>query len=190
MLRGYGWIALVLCVLLGGAPAWGANPDAPPAGSLFVDPIASAVGDIVLVHLTSSSVQATVNGTSTTTTNSPLVSIFVSQGLQTTQGSATTWQNALTGDFAMRVTGIAPGGLMTVQGSRQFRLDGNLQTITITGVLRAQDLGSDDSVQGSRLADVVATMTGHLTTVQRFTIWDALAIAFGVGIILKLIPAL
>ena len=79
---------------------------------------------------------------------------------------------------------------MTVQGSRQFKLDGNMQTITITGVLRAQDLASDDSVQGSRLADVVATMTGHLTTTERFTIWDALAVAFGVGIVLKLIPSL
>lgn len=190
MIRGYWSIALVLCVVLGGVPAWGANPDAPPPGSLFADPVASTVGDIVLVHLTSTALQSTVAGTSTTTQNSPLLSLFESQGLQSSLGSTTTWNQGLTGDLAMRVISITPGGVMTVQGTRVFKLDGNAQALTITGLLRARDLASDNSVQGSRLADVVATMTGKLTTNERLTLWDALAIAFGVGIILKIIPSL
>jgi len=188
MARGYGWIALGLAVVLAGTPAWGANPDAPPAGSLFADPIASAVGDIVIVHLNSTSLQATAGGQSTTTSNSSFISLISQQGLTTSAASTTTWQHALSGDLAMRVVGMTPTGLMQLRGSRQFKLDGTMQTLTITGVVRPQDLGADDSVQGSRMADVVATMTGKLNTTQRFTLWDALALIFGVGIILKLVP--
>jgi len=188
MVRGHWWIALGLMVVLVGTPAWGANPDAPPAGSLFEDPIASHVGDIVIVHLNTIAASATIGGQSTTTTNSSIVSVFVQQGLQTTESSTTTWQHALSGDLAMRVTGMTPTGMMQLQGSRHFVLDGSAQTLTITGVIRPQDLGADDSVPGARMADVVATTTGKLNTVQRFGLWDALALLFGVGVLLKLLP--
>jgi len=188
MPRIYWWIALGLIAVLPHTPAWGANPDVPPAGSLYADPIATGVGDIVLVHLNSTALQSTVGGTSTTTQNSPIVSLIVSQGLQTSLGSTTTWQQALTGDLAMRVVSMTPTGLMEVVGSRHFVLDGSVQTLTITGVMRPQDLALDDSIQASRLADVVATMTGKLNTQERFTVWDTLALLFGAGVLLKLIP--
>jgi len=38
------------------------------------------------------------------------------------------------------------------------------------------------------MADVVAATTGKLNTVQRFGLWDALALLFGVGVLLKLLP--
>jgi len=180
-------IAWGVLIALAVTPAWG-GPDAPPTGSLFSDPVATGVGDLVLVHLSTTSLQATVGGQSTTTMNSPIVSLISQQGLQSSQNSATTWQHALTGDLAMRVTGVTPAGLMQLQGSRQIKVDETWQTLTITGLVRPQDLAADDSVSGSRLADVVATMTGRLNTTQRLGLWDVLALIFGVGILLKLLP--
>jgi flagellar basal body L-ring protein FlgH len=185
----YALIAAALVLILGGTcwPA-GAVELYQPQASLYADPVASKVGDIVIVHLDTSSLQVSAGGQSSTTTNSSLISLITSQGLQTTNNSTTTWQHALTGDMAMRVVAITPEGLFHVQGTRHIEVDGTMQAVTIEGVIRPQDLDATDTVSGSHMADVVATVHGHLNTTQRFGLLDALALIFGAGILLKLLP--
>jgi hypothetical protein len=43
-------------------------------------------------------------------------------------------------------------------------------------------------VAGSRLANVSVTVRGHLTTQQRLGLWDWLALIFGAGVLLKVLP--
>lgn len=185
----YAVVAAGLAVLLAGTCRPAAAADLyQPQPSLYADPVASRVGDIVIVHLDSASLRASAGGQSSTTTNSSLISLITSQGLQTASNSTTTWQHALSGDLAARVVAVTPEGLLHVRGTRHIEVDGTLQTITIDGVIRPQDLDASDTVSGARMADVVATVHGRLNTTQRFGLLDALALIFGAGILLKVIP--
>jgi flagellar basal body L-ring protein FlgH len=179
------WLAPALAAVLAALPAGAGDV---PQGTLYEDPVAHRVGDIVIVHLDVAKLGATISGQSSTTMNSSLISLLSQQGLTTSRGSTTAWQHALSGDLAMTVVEVTPVGLFHVRGARRVQVDGSWQTITIDGLLRPQDLASDDPAPGARLADVVATVNGHLTTSQRFSLWDALALIFGAGVLLKLIP--
>jgi flagellar basal body L-ring protein FlgH len=179
------WMAAALAVLLSSAGAWGG--DLPPS-SLYEDPVARGVGDVVIVHLDPVRLGSSVTGQSSTTTNSSLVSLFTQQGLTSSQASTTSWQQALSGDLAATVVGVTPEGLFRVRGARSVVVDGSTQTVEIEGLLRPQDLGADDTVAGSRLANVSVTVRGHLTTQQRLGLWDWLALIFGAGVLLKVLP--
>jgi flagellar basal body L-ring protein FlgH len=157
-------------------------------GSIYGDPIAQGKGDIVIVHLDSTTLNATVGGTSTTTGNSSVISLISQQGLQSSVQSTTNWTHALAGDLATKVVDVTPEGLMHLRGTRRIQVAKTWQTLTIDGYIRPQDLAMDDTVQGSHLSDVTATVSGHLSTQQQFTLADALAILFGVGTLLKILP--
>ncbi|MHB8731696.1 MAG: flagellar basal body L-ring protein FlgH [bacterium] len=180
-------------VLAGSGVPWSAAPAAadelyrPGQGSLYADPVADRKGDIVIVHLDSTTLQASAGGTSATTSNSPLVSLISSQGQQSTVQSSTVWQHALAGDLAGKVVDVTPEGLLHVRGVRRVQVDGTWQTITIDGFVRQRDLAADDSVQGSHLADVTVTVQGHLSTQQRFGLLDALTLIFGAASLFKFI---
>lgn len=179
------WIIPPLLAALAAAPAQAGDL---PRGTLYEDPVARGAGDIVIVRLDAARLGATISGQSSTTMNSSLISLLSQQGLTTSQGSTTAWQHALSGDLAMTVVDVTPEGLFHVRGTRRVQADGSWQTITIDGLLRPRDLAADDTVPGSRLANVVATVDGRLSTRQRFTLWDALALIFGAGVLLKVIP--
>lgn len=179
---------VVVSVIAGLVPRGTAEDLYRPRRSLWEDPVASRLGDVVIVHLDATKYASTVSGGSTTTRNSTLISLVSQQGLQSSMQSQTTWQTSLSGDMGARIVSVTPEGLYRVRGAVTVAVAGNLQAVTITGLLRPQDIASDDTVPASRLADVEATTTGRLTTVQQFSLLEFLGAVFAGLVLLHVLP--
>jgi flagellar L-ring protein FlgH len=66
----------------------------------------------------------------------------------------------LTAMLTVRVTAIEPGGLARVEGQKSVTVDGRLQQVTLRGLVRPQDVLSQNRVPSSRIADAVITYKG------------------------------
>jgi flagellar L-ring protein FlgH len=66
----------------------------------------------------------------------------------------------LTAVLSVRVTALLPNGLARIEGSRKVTVDGRLQAVALTGMVRAEDVSSMNTVISSRIADAVITYKG------------------------------
>jgi flagellar L-ring protein precursor FlgH len=66
----------------------------------------------------------------------------------------------LTAVLTVRVMAVEPSGALRIQGARKVTVDGRLQTITLEGVVRAEDVDGSNRVLSSRIADAVITYKG------------------------------
>lgn len=66
----------------------------------------------------------------------------------------------LTAVLSVRVTAIEPGGLLRVTGSKKVSVDGRGSLITLTGVIRPEDITTDNKVLSGRIAETVITYKG------------------------------
>ena len=66
----------------------------------------------------------------------------------------------LTAVLTASVVALQPGGAVRIQGSRKVNVDGRLQTITLEGVVRAEDVDASNRVLSSRVADAVINYKG------------------------------
>lgn len=67
---------------------------------------------------------------------------------------------SLTGTISARVAQVLPGGNLVVEGARQLRINNETQYLILTGVIRPQDIGPDNTVSSTRLADARIEYTG------------------------------
>jgi flagellar L-ring protein precursor FlgH len=67
----------------------------------------------------------------------------------------------LTAVLTVRVTGIEPGGVLTVAGTKKLTLESGTQEITVTGAVRPEDVSAARTVRSERLADAVITLKGR-----------------------------
>ena len=76
-------------------------------------------------------------------------------------GSGKTSRDAsLTGTISARITQILPGGNLLIEGSRELRINNETQYLTISGIIRPQDISPDNTVSSTRLADARIGYTG------------------------------
>lgn len=66
----------------------------------------------------------------------------------------------LTAVLTVRVTGVEPGGVLTVAGTKKLTLESGTQEITVTGAVRPEDVSAARTVRSERLADAVITFKG------------------------------
>ena len=66
----------------------------------------------------------------------------------------------LTAVLSVRVTALMPNGLARIEGARKVTVDGRLQAIALTGMVRAEDVSPMNTVISSRIADAVITYKG------------------------------
>ena len=81
----------------------------------------------------------------------PLLSTSTSSGLSAT--GETKRENYVTATVGARVLQVLPGGVLQVQGAREIRVNDETQYMVISGLVRAQDVASDNSVESTQLAD-------------------------------------
>ena len=60
----------------------------------------------------------------------------------------------------MHVTGLDATGNAKIEGNKKVIVDGRPQEVTIQGLIRPDDVGSDNTVSSSRVADAVITYKG------------------------------
>jgi flagellar L-ring protein FlgH len=85
-------------------------------------------------------------------------------------------QGDLVAVLSVHVTAIDPAGNANIKGSKKVVVDGRPQDVTIEGLIRPDDVGSDNTVSSSRVADAVITYKGKKITPKQGILGKILSI--------------
>lgn len=82
-------------------------------------------------------------------------------GNQAFKGQGTAAQsNALTGEITVTIVEVRPNGTALVRGEKQVTLNRGDETIQLSGIVRLADIGPDNRVLSTRIADARIGYTG------------------------------
>ena len=156
-----------------------APPPAAPGHPLRLGPDhrAQQVGDLVQVifnfAVTSASQNSrTVNnaygangGGGAGIFNLPLVRLSsgVNASRQSTENRSDVGSNSFVTSMEAQVTDILPSGALRIAGDQGLVIDGQVQTLHVTGLIRPEDIDAADAVLSNRVADVHADFEGKYT---------------------------
>lgn len=155
--------------------------------SMFADRKAHRVGDIVTVVINeAAAASSTQNKQSTrTSTLNDSVTQFIFPNALThaggppsiqlngasnyTGGGQVTNSNSVTSRAAVLVTDVLPNGNMVIEGVRLLTFSGESQYIVLHGIIRADDIGSDNTIDSTNIAEarVEVISKGALTEAQK-----------------------
>lgn len=147
--------------------------------SLFSDYKAQKVGDILTIAIVEQ-VQASNTASNTEETRAEVgasasagtngTSIEPNLSINTTdrlRGSGeTTRREIIRARLSARVIEVDENGNLKIQGTRTTTINGETQTITITGLVRPADIEPDNTVYSTKIADMVLTVEGNGTVSQ------------------------
>jgi flagellar L-ring protein precursor FlgH len=68
--------------------------------------------------------------------------------------------NRLTGEFTVMVVRVLPNGVLMVAGDRRIRLVRGEEQVQLTGLVRPEDVGPDNRIASTRVADAQLRFTG------------------------------
>lgn len=168
------------------------------ARPMFADKRGVNIGDILTI-VVQETTTATKNNETKTEKNSSLtaqITSFLFPGWLNYKGSMPAVQysadakhdgsgainnsEAIVAHVAVKVLDILPNHNLVIEGKRETSFSGEHQTITLHGIVRPEDVGSDNTVLSYNVADATISITGKGTVsdTQRkgwFTmIWDKL----------------
>jgi flagellar L-ring protein precursor FlgH len=167
------------------APVYAADPQPPVAnGSIYQaangyaaltsGARAAMVGDVITINLVEKT-QAAKTATASTDRSGSVSITPPSTGpasfFQTSDATASgagsfagkgaaTQSNQLTGSISVTVVRVFPNGTMLVRGQKLLTLNRGDEDITITGLIRSADIGPDNTVDSSRVADATIAYAG------------------------------
>lgn len=138
--------------------------------SFYGDQVAINVGDILTVTLqeqtsASKSAETTydkdneLNFTEGTVLGNAInfkgMSLLTNPSLERAfDGSASSDQsNSLRGSISVTVSEVLPNGILRIQGEKWLKLNQGDEYIRLTGLVRPQDIGTDNTVPSSKVAD-------------------------------------
>jgi flagellar L-ring protein precursor FlgH len=144
---------------------------------LYTDRKAFRVGDIITITLnekTSASKTANSKVAKTSKTTMGLTSLFGSSvtagdvnlnagyaGDRATNGDSKAAQgNSLTGSITVTVADVLPNGIIAVRGEKWMTLNTGEELVRIAGLVRADDIATDNTVSSTRVADARITYSG------------------------------
>jgi len=151
------------------------------SGSRLADPArdvrASQVDDLVTIVVSESTSAVSTGATKTQRQSSTQNSITgllgapkatsslanlanVSGNTQLNGQGTTSRTTSLTTTLTARVTKVLPSGALVVQSTHQLQVNSEHQTITVTGVIRPEDLDTTNSVPSTRVADLQVLVDG------------------------------
>ena len=140
--------------------------------SAYADKKAVQVGDIVTIVIAesaASSQQASTSAKKDSSVNTgpgtgPLLSnipLFKYSGGDSLAASgSTTRTSSLTTTMTAKVTKVEPNGNMTIEGSKFVQTNKEKAEIKLTGTIRPQDVGVDNSILSTYIADAKITYVG------------------------------
>ena len=151
--------------------------------NLYGDRKAYRVGDIITITLSENTAasKAASNGiTKNSSNNIGLTSLFGTSattsnplgggdlslgvgynGARTTKGDGKAAQsNSLTGSVTVTVADVMPNGILAVRGEKWMTLTTGDELVRIAGLIRADDIATDNTVSSTRVADARITYSG------------------------------
>ncbi len=140
---------------------------------LYSDGRARRVGDIVRIDIVeSANASNTANTTASKDSSSnmqidaffgksaiPLLGTVGSPMLGTSSDSdfsgsgSTSRSNTITATVAARIVHVLPDGLMQIEGIRETKVNSETQYIVVRGLVRSRDVGPDNSILSTQMAD-------------------------------------
>ena len=155
--------------------------------SMYADRKAGRPGDILTIVVAESVASSNSQSTKTSRDSSIADSVtsFVFPGLGTHKGSLPnlalsgkanydgggdiTNSQSLTSRAAVLVTDVLPNGNLVIEGVRRVTFSGETQYVVLHGLVRADDVASDNTVQSSSIADarIEFIAEGRLTDDQK-----------------------
>lgn len=147
---------------------------------LFADPRAHRIGDILTITLVESTQASKKAATSTNKKNGNTISspTLLGQGLRIggkTADSSLSSNNAfagdgsseqsnqLTGEITVTVAQRLSNGALVVRGEKWLTINQGEELVRISGIVRPQDIGNDNIVASSRVADARIEYVGKGT---------------------------
>jgi flagellar L-ring protein FlgH len=149
--------------------------------SMFSDKRATHIGDIITIIVSESSTASKNNSTVTEKKSSEAAAIssFLFPGFLAHKtampavnytsdlahnGSGTISDSeTVVAKIAVRIVDALPNGNLVVEGKRETAFSGEHQTIVLHGVVRSDDVASDDTVQSYNVADASIQIIGKGT---------------------------
>lgn len=148
--------------------------------SLYADHRARQVGDTVTIIIAESSKASKSASTQTSKksgSSSSLDDLFGVSGLPLKMGTdaasdysgsgSTTRSGSMEATISATVKEVLPNGNLLLEGTRQIAVNDDVQTITVSGIVRPQAIGSDNSVLSTYLANAEIKYVGDGPTAQR-----------------------
>jgi flagellar L-ring protein precursor FlgH len=164
----------------------------PNAHSFFHDPRASRVGDVITVDVTIADSGQISNTTNTGRTNSEAANLTNFFGLESQiptlmqgadpsqlvnlgskgaqQGSGSVNRSeTISLTLAALVTQVMPNGNLVINGHQQVRVNAELRDLEISGVVRTEDITSDNTVNLAQIAEarIAYGGQGQITNMQQ-----------------------
>jgi flagellar L-ring protein precursor FlgH len=154
------------------------------SGSLFTDIKAHDVGDIITVKIYEDAQATNLSQTNTTkegkfeTSGGPgigsldFIPLFGAAGENKNEYKGT-GNNARAGNLkarmTVRVVAMRNNGDLVVEGNRLITINNDTETLTLSGIVRPQDIGSDNTVDSYNIADAQISYRGKgpATTASR-----------------------
>ena len=145
--------------------------DEPTYRSLVAESKALRLGDILTVIVQeSASATSTANlrakrdftvSAQLTTPNVAPRSASAGTNSQSDGTGGTERSGRLLAQLSVRVVEVSPNGDLKVSGQQNLRINGEKQLITLSGVVRMRDIGEDNTVLSSRIADARIQFDGE-----------------------------
>ena len=145
--------------------------------SLFQDTKAARVGDVVTVHIVENAKGTKDAGTKTGRTSALSASAAALFGAPNNitnrmnadasfdtsfDGSGSTSRSgALTADITTVVTDVLPNGNLKIEGHRDVTINREKETITLSGIIRPEDIGPQNTVLSTYVAEAVINYSGN-----------------------------
>lgn len=160
---------LLACMLTGSTAAaaslWS------DSGGMFSDRHARAVGDIVTINISQTSTTTTsdsssntksssVNGNAGTGIFSFLAAASAGSSDSFKTAGAASNKNSVTAQIAAKVVDVKPNGLLVIEGTQMIRQNKDEQKIIISGVIRPEDISTDNTIASNRIADAQIRFDG------------------------------
>ncbi len=154
------------------------------AADLVADVKARSIGDIVTVNVTEAVNSESKAGTTLSnkraitagvpnffglaegmTANAPMVNLSsLINGTSSTSSTGAgdmTAADTFTATVSAVVTAVNPSGTLSIRGQRSLTVNGEDDTIHLSGVVRPQDIDSYDSVASAQIAELDLSITGE-----------------------------
>jgi len=162
------------------APADGAIYHGEQNMELFSDPRAHRIGDILTIELvenTQASKKATTKTSKTNKDDIPAPNLFgrtpkiggkeISFGVGSDHAFAgdgeSSQSNQLSGQITVTVAERIPNGNLVVRGEKWLTINQGQELVRIAGIVRPQDIGQDNTVASTRVANANIAYTGRGT---------------------------
>jgi flagellar L-ring protein precursor FlgH len=136
---------------------------------------AAMVGDVVTILLVEKTQAVKANSASTDrsgnitvnpATTGPISHLLKDTDLSGGAGStfagkgAAAQSNQLNGEISVTIAAVYPNGTMLVRGQKMLTLNRGDENINVTGIIRAADIGPDNRVPSTRVADARIAYSG------------------------------